>query len=338
MRPKALAESSYKKDLLNHLIRIDEVAGSLGIQATLDIRGFRLTLDWPTGSAVLHPQFLVYVGGMKQYTSRFDASVAMFVGWRPRVDVQGIVQWDLTCEKRRFKQFARDSGILTPAWSLDSREVMADAIVKRNRSSFAANIRGPFRSTAGIRLVESEGEYFERFIPGTIAKAWFWQGRPVCMELERMPVLAGDGVSSIRELAEQRLRQRGVSMDLVSIESFLAYQGRALGSVLARGETVRADFRYNSPFSVPRETQSVELSRVSQAPLFGQFARFGEALWPSIPPELRRAGLTFTVDAIVDPEGKAWALEVNANPFLHPAIYEPMLRSLVERSGNRAAA
>ena len=127
-------------------------------------------------------------------------------------------------------------------------------------------------------------------------------------------------------------------MDLVSIESFLAYQGRALGSVLARGETVRADFRYNSPFSVPRETQSVELSRVSQAPLFGQFARFGEALWPSIPPELRRAGLTFTVDAIVDPEGKAWALEVNANPFLHPAIYEPMLRSLVERSGNRAAA
>jgi hypothetical protein len=86
---------------------------------------------------------------------------------------------------------------------------MRDVIVKRSASSFGAQIRGPFRSSLGQPLIAPAGEYFERFIPGTIAKIWYWDAAPVCMETERMPSVRGDGVSTIRELAARRLRDRG---------------------------------------------------------------------------------------------------------------------------------
>jgi hypothetical protein len=56
-----------------------------------------------------------------------------------------------------------------------------------------------------------------------------------------------------------------------------------------------------------------------------------------IPAEIRD-GTVFTVDAIVDTSNAIWALEMNSNPFLHPAVYELMLRSLLPATSRTEAS
>jgi D-alanine-D-alanine ligase-like ATP-grasp enzyme len=58
--------------------------------------------------------------------------------------------------------------------------------------------------------------------------------------------------------------------------------------------------------------------------------RAGRTCLQAVPADAR-ADVAFTLDGVLDDEERLWLLEVNCNPQLHPAFYQPMLDALFER-------
>ena len=68
------------------------------------------------------------------------------------------------------------------------------------------------------------------------------------------------------------------------------------------------------------------LESVRGTPLGAQFERAGRDMRASIP-EHTRDGTVFTLDAVVDAQDRAWFLEMNSHPMVHPDTYAAMFRS-----------
>jgi len=315
--------SFYQRDLLNHFRELQPVLLRLGAEAFLDPCAFVLRLRSGGITRVLYPQFMAFTGGVRRYTMNFNSDAVRFIGWCPYVNRR----WPLASEKLLFKEFAVQNGILTPDYSVDPSAAMEDVVVKRSVSSFGVSIKGPFRSSSEHSLDAGAGEYFERFVPGRIAKVWYWNDQPVCLELERMPVVKGNGVSTIREVVGRRLFQRGRRMVFESLAPFLKYQGLTLDTVLERGKEQIVEFRYGSPLLVPDLASEVNLISNMIPYLESQMRDIGRKLWGAIP-QHARPNTVFTVDAIVDEENRLWTLEMNSNPAIHPYVYPVMLESL----------
>ncbi len=315
--------SFQKRDLLNHFKALQPVLLALGAEAFVDPCTFVLRIRFGEARRMFYPQFLNFAKGLRQYTPSFNADAKRFVGWSPYFNRR----WPLASEKLLFKEFAVRHGILTPEYSIDPAATLADVIVKRSVSSFAGAIKGPFKSSSEHKLDAGAGEYFERFTRGKIAKIWYWNDQPACLELEEMPRVRGNGASTVRELIQAKLFQRGRRRGVDMLQPVLAYFDASLDTVVEKGKHQTVDFRYGSPLITPALARDVDLEADMPVALAPQLRDIGAKLWRGIPEQIRMHTV-FTVDAIVDERDRIWALEMNSNPFIHPYVYPVMLKDL----------
>jgi hypothetical protein len=312
----------YKRSLLNHFKALQPALLELGAEAFLDPCSFVLRVRLGAATRTLYPQFMIMLNGVRQYTPSLNADAERFVGWCP----YALRRWPLSTEKLLFKRYADEHSLLTPDYSPDPAAAMQDVVVKRSVSSFAVGIRGPFKSSTQHALDPKAGEYFERFIRGRIAKIWYWNEQPVCMELVRMPSVEGNGVATLRQLI-RREWPKIPQARMKRLEPILAYQGARLDAILRKGRVRILEFRYGAPLVQRRLARDVDLVNRMVPAFETQLRDIGQKLWRGIPKAVR-ADTVFSVDAIVDRQNQIWLLEMNSNPFIHPYVYAPMLRSL----------
>jgi hypothetical protein len=317
-----------KNDLLSHFILLAEATQAVGHEAILSFSTFKAFVRGGEQDTILYPRFLEVIDGKKGYTETPTHRARRFIGWLP----YRAKRWSLASDKLAFKRHAVENGLLTPDYSTSADADLRDVLVKSAVSSFGAKIKGPFRRTGDVRLDTGAGEYFERFIQGKIVKIWFWNAMPVCMEVDQPPVVVGDGKSTIADLVKQRLVERGklsegATTSMQNVEQVLAFHGRSLSDVLAVGEQQVVEIRYGSALHKASYRQVVDLRSGTPSNVQTDLGRIGTVAWQGIPEDLR-AGTAYTVDAILDAEGRVWVLEMNSNPFIHPYVYQPMASTL----------
>jgi hypothetical protein len=205
---------------------------------------------------------------------------------------------------------------------------LADFLIKQRRASFVEGIRGPFRhyQPADAAQQLQPNEFYESFIAGRIAKAWYWAGELVCLELREPPRLQGDGFTTVARLAEQANRRE---VDPQALAWMTHYQERALNSVLPAGDSMVADFKYGSPYEKPSFVNDNVLPQHQGGAIAEQLAQAGQVLLEAVPQAMRGTTL-FTLDAMVDAQDRVWLLEMNSNPMVHPDVYPVMMARLYE--------
>jgi hypothetical protein len=318
----------YKMNLLHHVLAVQACARDFQVEADLDLLDLRMRLTGRNRYYDLFPR-LVAVGedGAPQYTPGAGPHARGFAGWLPYEHKR----WPEAADKLQFKALCQRLGLRTPRhWTQPGAETR-DVLVKHRGSSFGKGMRGPFRDVAGPDPGRGlrEGEYYEQFMTGTIAKAWYWDDKPVALEMPAMPTVTGDGKRSLWELivatAPRFLREGLVPS---RFETIARYQGASLDGVVPAGKTLIADFRYLSPMFPPNPRNASVLSEHAGDALGKQLSDAGAALWQAIPEDVRKATL-WTLDAIVEEDsGRVWLLEMNCNPLMHPDAYPAMFEGL----------
>ena len=228
-------------------------------------------------------------------------------------------RWPATAEKLIFKQFARAAGVLTPDWWAGPAANVRRFLIKRNRSSFGDGIRGPFeRLEAGNPLhALNADDYYEAFVPGRIAKAWYLDGELLCLEVRPPAFVVGDGRTTLLDLAAKR----HISVvDEQALSWIVASQGRRLGDVPPEGQRVVVDYKYGSPMDGWSFENENVLAALRDSRIGAQFLHAGPVLLGAIPPDVRH-GTVITLDAVIDADETVWFLEMNSNPMIHPDTY-----------------
>ena len=312
-----------KSDLLHHFKQLQEsLTGVERATASVDVATFIAEVRIDARVYKLYPMFLTTIEGRTTYAVQFSAAAWRFGGWRP---YPGRVTPDVG-RKLLFKKLLARHQLPTPEYSVDSRCALRDVLVKLDISSFGSDLRGPFKSARSIKLNVDKGEFVEQFISGEILKIWFYRVEPICMEIKPMPVVIGDGRSTIRDLAEKRRFRADNAAHWKCVEEVLAYFDRRLDERLPLGERQLIDYRYTTAFVSPQETRDVHLATDPTQRKDILFA-VGDVIGRSLPDEWRGDAL-YSVDAIRDTRGKLWFLEANFNPFIHPFLYPTMIRGL----------
>jgi hypothetical protein len=311
----------YVTGLLNHLKGVQACIAVAGGEAFVDARD--LTLEVHIGPANLKflPQFVQWHDGRRSYTPTFSDSVRSFIGWRPHA----ARRWPATANKLVFKEHAQAAGVRIPnAWSEPSGSVR-QYLVKQHSSSFGQGIRGPFERISPDDPLHrlAAGEFYEAFIPGRIAKAWYLAGAWLCLELRPPPFVTGDGRSTLLELAAER---RGGQVEEGPLSWIVAAQGHRLSSVPESGKRVVVDFKYGSFYDTWTFDNENVVTAVRDSAVGVQFEQAGHRLLGAIPPDMRNDTL-FTLDAVVDAQDLVWFLEMNSNPMVHPDAYPAILNS-----------
>ena len=281
-----------------------------------------LTLTRGKHVQLLQPRFVMQRGGRLCYIRAFGEE-GSFVGWHQAEPPS----WPLAQDKLGFKKQVSAMGLRVPAAWNDASALAENFIVKNRSGSFGEAIYGPFKKTTfDFSQPLKEGDYFEQFICGRSAKAWCWNGQVIALELVEPPFLLGDGQRSLQWLAASR-GNVGRALALEKSLAMLAWQGLTPESVPANGQKVLLDFKYASPFdALSFENKSIWAAQDEK--VRHQFAKATALLHTCLPPPLQQRGL-FTLDAVLDAEGRAWFLEMNSHPMVHPDVYEPMLSSLM---------
>ncbi len=270
----------------------------------------------------LVPRFVVQRNGRLCYIRAFEEE-GSFAGWHP-ADPES---WPLAQDKLAFKRQASAMGLRVPAAWNDGHALADDFVLKNRAGSFGEEVQGPFKtSTFDFSRPLKDGDYFEQFITGRSAKAWCWSGQVVALELIEPPYLIGDGLRSLQMLASPRGNVERV-LALEKSLSMLAWQGLTTKCVPAAGQRVLLDFKYASSFdALSFENKSVWSEQTEKVK--HQFARSAALLHTCLPAPLQRRGL-FTLDAVLDTEERAWFLEMNSHPMIHPDVYMPMLATMM---------
>lgn len=320
----------FKTNLTEHTKAVGAWARRHGAHAFVDACDFSLTLRKDKRTLKLMPQFVgKRESGQLMYFDQADEYAIGFVGWLPYKPLA----WDISLSKLAFKKTAADLGLRTPAHWLRAGSINGPCLVKRARGAFGYGMRGPFAPQhihADPALSQlNEGEYYEAFHWGRIARAWYWSGELAVLEVFDMPSVQGDGKSRYRDLL-QRLAVEWPD----DIDALARLQGVSADDVLPTGRRVVCDYRYVSPFNptVYANSNVLRAGRTGRgSKLVCAFEDAGRLLWPRIPaPETqsgRQAG--FVLDAIVDAEDQPWFLEINSNAQGHPDLYAPMLDALL---------
>lgn len=309
---------------IKHLHPIREWALAHGADVSLDPLTFEMTLRHEGRNVVLYPRFVRQHEGRTIYQRRF-AGDGDFIGWMP----YPVKSWALSTEKTRFKDYALANGLrVTASWT-EGPALVPDYIVKPSIGSFGVGIRGPFGPLAPAHdLVLAPGEFCEQFIRGRSAKAWFWNGVPVALEVLTPPQIRGDGRRTLREIATQPRGNFDLVMDLETSIQILAWQGYQPESVVDDGVDVMLDYRYLTPHDrVTLKNRDVWGSVSAQ--ITAQFFYAGPLLYRGIEEPLRRNSV-FTLDAVIDADDRVWLLEMNSHPMIHPNVYPPMLDSVFQ--------
>jgi hypothetical protein len=293
----------------------------------MNIRSFQLRVSGRNRYYDLIPQFAYRKEGRYQYSPTMPAVLdgIGFIGWLPYFNKR----WAAAVDKLAFKELCSEDGLRTPRYSIRAAQRFNNCIIKQRHSSFGYDIRGPFKNldSAGPNYLTGDNEYCEEFIPGKIAKAWYWDDKFVCLELLPMPIVIGDGARSLSQLIEGAAVPPNAPPERGEVEALARYQDVSLDEVIPAGKTVLADFRYGSPlFPQTMENKNV-IAELAGTGIGRQFVEAGPALWRAIP-ENQRGATLYSVDAIVDDEDRVWFLEMNCNPMVHPDAYVPMFEGL----------
>lgn len=312
----------YILNCLHHLRAVRRWSDSHGAQMHLSARNWSLTLTRGQQVQRLIPRFVTQRDGQICYVRVFDEAGG-FAGWHPPHQ-EG---WPLARDKVSFKRHASAMGLRVPAGWNSAQPLANDFLIKKRQGSFGTDIEGPFNARAGDRVrALAEGAYYEQFVSGRSAKAWCWNGQVAALELIAPPCLTGDGLRSLQALAAPR-GNVGRALPLERAAAVLAWQGLTVESVPEAGQEVFLDFRYTTSFDMPVfENRNVWAAQ--DEPVRHQFARAAALLATCLPAQLAGRSL-FTLDAVLDVRNRAWFLEMNSHPMIHPDIYEPMLDSLM---------
>jgi len=311
----------YMTGLLNHVKRVQACVVEADGEATVNARDLSLDVRVGMQSRQFAPQFNSWRDGRRFYTPTFSADVRAFIGWRP----YAARRWPATAEKLVFKDFASAAGVRTPVSWREASGGVRQFIIKQNKSSFGDGIRGPFERLEAANVLHrlKPGEYYEAFIPGRIAKAWYLNGAWLCLELRPPPFVVGDSRSTVLDLAVKR---HPPPVDQLRLSWIVASQGHRLGDVLPDGKRVVIDFKYASLFDDWSFDNENVLSAVRDTSIGKQFQEAGQRLVSAIPDDMRHDTL-ITLDAIVDESDQVWFLEMNSNPMVHPDTYEAIIKN-----------
>jgi hypothetical protein len=310
----------YMTGLMNHLKRLQPCVTEIGGTAQINVSDMSMEVRVGPDVRRFEAQFAYRRDGRRHYSPTLEPQVTGFIGWRPHA----ARRWPSTAEKLVFKEYARDAGVRMPAFWKEPSDEVARFIIKRDRSSFGDGIRGPFErlNPANEHHRLAQGEFYEAFTPGRIAKAWYLLGELLCLELRPPPFVTGDGQSTLLQLASARNHD---PFDKNSLACIASAQGSGLSQIVEKGRRIVVDFRYGSYFDIWAFANENVLETVRDTPLGEQFVQAGRLLLPAIPAEYRDT--VVTMDAIVDSDDQAWFLELNSNPMIHPDAYPAMLRN-----------
>lgn len=320
-----------KLNFLHHVRWLRAAADAVGAQVLMEFGATEALVRQAGRHWVLHPQFMTEVQGVIRYVRRMPDAPAVFAGWRPSV----AASWPASLDKLVFKRAATRLGLRVPAFSLaDDGDGLADVIVKRASGSFGEHVHGPFRIAAERSLKVADGEFYERFIRGSMLKVWYCNDRAVALERDLITSVTGDGESTVRQLVERRLDAQVLSVAtaretlMERVAQLLAFEGRRFDDVMPIGVTQSIEFRYGSDLGQARNRMTVDLSS-SAPPEWQALVDAGPAFASLIPQEFRGC-LVYTIDAVLDEDGQLWFLEMNANPVVHPLAYASMLQILTK--------
>lgn len=310
---------SFKRNLLQHHLAIGHWMRTRRATGGLDPVSLQLEIELRGKRVRFFPQFIVEGAqpGQIAFTAQLQSGVSGFVSWLPYVNKR----WAEASDKLAFKRFAAENGLRTPRWGQTETRPDVSYLVKASRSSLGQGLRGPYRRDRLPAL--GEGEFWEAFIPGRVIKAWFWDGQLAVAEVTPMPVLVGDGSSTVAQLAASALGPHApteLSLDLLEL------QGVSLNSTPAKSQSVRAEFRYMSSLNPAINADLDVREKLRGSSLEKLLREAGQRCWLAIPEGLRK-DTAFTVDAVLTDTDELELLEINCNPLLHPAFYASMLDS-----------
>lgn len=320
--------------LFAHCTAFHKAALASGVQASIDMTDFSMSVS--DGRAVRRwpAKFMGQVDGRLVYTDQPTDTTFGFAGWTPYRHKR----WPAATGKLAFKQFAQSQGLPTPAATDDPARIGGPFIVKASSSSFGEGLRGPYlrHDADDPRHQLGEGEFYENFIVGHIAKAWCWGPACVALELQLPTIITGDGTSTLRELVLRMKVQFG-GYDWESIAHLAAYCGVAsLDAVVPPGKQVIVEYRYGSRFANGDGRSVNRLSAAQATGLAQQFHAAANKLCRAVAQEDDPLQTLYTLDAMVDQDGTVLFLEMNCNPLVHPDAYAAMLASCREPHAEHA--
>jgi hypothetical protein len=279
---------------------------------------------------VLHPQFLMTIDGVIRRTPQLHDESKTFLGWLPYPSKA----WPIAVDRLAFKRHAAAGGLPVPQLFSQAGPSLADVVIRRTHPSFEPHVRGPFRAATDQPLDPAEGEYYEQHVEGDALTVWFWNGQPICAELVPAPTVVGDGSSTLGDLLV-RGADRGGQISAVELRAWVAecealarYRGLELSSVLPSGARLVVGLGHGSSLARSRARRALDLSVSPEWSWMPIMRKAGQLFLAAVPEEMRPATL-FTVNATVDSQGRAWLLDMDASPNVHPLTYAAMLTTLL---------
>ncbi len=312
----------YLASPLRHLAVVREWMSHNGAEGNVNPFSFVLSIRQKNRRIAFAPKFVFRHEGRLAYTEQFRDEESVFVGWMP----YPVKRWDVSADKLQFKDLMLTAGLRVPE-GIDPGAAANDYIVKRRRGSFGQDMAGPYEKDRSQVL--NPEQFAEAFIDGRSAKAWYWAGILVAVEIIDRPYIQADGLRTLASIANT---PRGSFDHRYSIEKsaeFIEYQGFSASNVSEKGRRIFLDYRHASIFDRVAKSDRNVLDTLS-AELRRQFVDAGGVCAEHIAGIDSRERL-FTLDAVVDASNVAWFLEINSNPMVHPKAYPLMLQSIFGR-------
>jgi hypothetical protein len=330
----------YMATTMNHLLTIKAWAAVRGMQAALDVESFELEMRAHNRCFKLFPQFCSGTATQPHDIPASVRDVDGFLGWLPYRPIS----WELANDKLAFKLRLLQAGLPTPQMWTAPEMATRDYLVKHSAGPAGAELAAPFKAGAmpeqtALKRLQQASErgsvYAEAFIPGRAMKVWFWGEHAFHAQLHSYPAVTGDGKQSVAALAVASVRQARLNGnkrgDKAAMLQALAYQGLRPESVLGAGSDAWLDHRYGSSFrSRPMRADEENALSGLTACQRAQIDRIGSSLAIDLQHEFG-VPVLYSLDAVVDEEGRIWWLNMDSDPLFPPAGYPVMLADLAAR-------
>jgi hypothetical protein len=316
--------------MLKHLLAVNDCLSALRGTAIMDAKTCQLEVRAANRVYRLTPQFINQVDGRFTYSPTLSSKSIGFIGWLPYFNKR----WSEAIDKRAFKATCASLGLKLPSTGQLALEHRDGVLVKGAKESFGRQIRGPFKRSERKPALKA-GEFYEAFMPGKIAKTWFWNEEPIALEIEEMPSVIGDGSTPLRAQVLSSASRESAPVNWLSVEHCLAWQDLSLDDVLAPERKAMIDFRYGSRLAKGTPI-SGQLHAMRQSSVVAQLYAAGPRFFHLIPQSIRE-GTLYSVDAMIDEQDVVWFLEMNCNPAVHTDVYPAIFRTLfdVTNAGHR---
>jgi hypothetical protein len=322
--------TASKNNFLDHARWFRSACRDTGAEAIVSLDNWCAFVRQGERHLAFYPQFQASVDGRLQYQHMLTDDATMFAGWLP----YRMKRWETAVDKLAFKRYAESVDLRVPRYWLDAAAAPQNVVVKSPKSSFGLGVSGPFRRAVDRPLDLTQGEYYEEFVGGDLLKIWYWNGRPICAEVDKMAFVYGDGASTVRALIEQLGGQWGPlsagerDKMVLRCEPLVNYWGRKLDDVMPKGAKQVVEFRYGSRLMRPSQRVVLDLLHDPAPPWLAEASAAGARMYEAVPADIQK-GTLFTLDAMLPADGQPRFLEANCNPTVHPLVYPVMTRELL---------